>query len=173
MPPIKVIFKNCAPFTNGISRINNTHVDDAHDIDVVTPMYDLIKYSDNYSKTSGPLWQYCRYALVLNAGNGNLVDFNADNATTDSFKIKEKITGDDGTKNVEIMVQLKYLITFWRIIKIPLINCEINLHLNWSEKCVKVTTAVANQGTTFSITDTKLYVPVVNLSTQDNVKLLE
>ena len=54
----KVIFKNCAPFTNSISEINNTQVDNAKDIDTVTPMYNLIEYSDNYSKTSGSLWQY-------------------------------------------------------------------------------------------------------------------
>ena len=52
----KVIFKNCAPFTNCISRINNTQVNDAHDIDVVMPMYNLIEYSDNYSNSSGILW---------------------------------------------------------------------------------------------------------------------
>ena len=53
-----VIFKNCAPFTKCISRINNTDIDNAHDIDIVMPMYNLIEYSDNYSKTSGSLWQY-------------------------------------------------------------------------------------------------------------------
>ena len=52
----KVILKNCAPFTNCISRINNTQVNDAHDIDVVMPMYNLIEYSDNYSNSSGILW---------------------------------------------------------------------------------------------------------------------
>ena len=52
----KVIFKNCASFTNCISRINNTQVNDAHDIDVVMPMYNLIEYSDNYSNSSGILW---------------------------------------------------------------------------------------------------------------------
>ena len=51
----KVIFKNCAPFTNCISEINNTQVDNAKGIDIVMPMYDLIVYSDNYSKTSGSL----------------------------------------------------------------------------------------------------------------------
>ena len=55
----------------------------------------------------------------------------------------------------------------------PLINCEITLDLNWSENCVIVATNVAAQATTFSITDTKLYVPVVTLSTQENAKLLE
>ena len=53
-----VIFKNCAPFTKCISRINNTDIDTARDIDVVVPMYNLIEYSDNYAKTSGSLWQY-------------------------------------------------------------------------------------------------------------------
>ena len=60
-----------------------------------------------------------------------------------------------------------------RFLEISLINCEINLDLNWSKKCVIVATDIANQGATFSIIDAKLYVPVVTLSTQDNAKLLE
>ena len=71
------------------------------------------------------------------------------------------------------MVPLKYLSNFWRTLEMPLINCEINLDLNWSENCVIVATNAAAQATTFSITDTKLYVPVVTLSIQDNAKLLE
>ena len=55
---IEVSFKNCAPFTNCISEINNTEIENAKDIDVVMPMYNLIEYNDNYSKTSGRLWQY-------------------------------------------------------------------------------------------------------------------
>ena len=55
----------------------------------------------------------------------------------------------------------------------PLINCEINHDLNWSENCVIVATNVTAQATRFSLTDRKLYVPVVTLSTQDNAKLLE
>ena len=53
----KVIFKNCAPFTNCISKINNTQIDNAEYIDIVMPMYNLIEYSDNYSRTSGGLLQ--------------------------------------------------------------------------------------------------------------------
>ena len=53
-----VTFKNCAPFVKYINRINNTEIDNAKDIDIVMPMYNLIEYSDNYSKTSGILWQY-------------------------------------------------------------------------------------------------------------------
>ena len=71
----KVIFKNCAPFTNCISKINNTQIDNAEYIDIVMPMYNLIEYSDSYSKTSGSLWQYCKDIPAVN-DNGNIVDFN-------------------------------------------------------------------------------------------------
>ena len=89
------------------------------------------------------------------------------------FKFKQKITGktaDSGTKDVEIMVSLKYLSNFWRTLEIPLINCIINFILTWSEKCVLSNDTKA---TAFAITDRKLYVPVVTLSTRDNAKLLE
>ena len=98
------------PFTNCWSRINNTQVDDVHDIDVVTSMWNLIEYTYNYSKTSGILWQYCREEPALN--DGAIVDFTAKNATTDSFIIKEKIAGNNDTKNVKTMVPLKYLSNF-------------------------------------------------------------
>ena len=55
-----VAFNNCAPFTNCINEINNAQVDNAKDIDIVMPMYNIIEYSDNYAKTSGSLWQYFR-----------------------------------------------------------------------------------------------------------------
>ena len=107
----KVIFKNCAPFTNCISKINNTQIDDAEYIDIVIPMYNLIVYSDNYSKTSGSLWQYCK-EIPAGDDNCNIEDFNGANAT-DSYNFKTKITGqtgDDGRiNNPEIMVSLKYL----------------------------------------------------------------
>ena len=87
----KVIFKNCAPFPNCISKMNNTQIDIAEYIDIVMPMYNLIEYSDNYSKTSGSLWQYCKeIPAVDNAGN--IVAFNGTNATN-SFNFKTKITG--------------------------------------------------------------------------------
>ena len=82
-------------------------------------------------------------------------------------------TGNNGTKDVEIIVPLKYLSNFWKTLEMLLSNCEINLDLNWSNNCIIVATVVANQGATFSITDTKLYVSVVTLSTQDNTNLLE
>ena len=76
-------------------------------------------------------------------------------------------------KNVEIMVPLKYLCNVWRTLEMLLINCEINLDIKWPKNCVIVATNVVAQTTTFSITDTKLYVPVVILSTQDNTKLFK
>ena len=98
------------------------------------------------------------------------------NNPTDSFNFKVKFTGetdDDGTKDVEIMVPLKYLSNFWRTLEMPLINCEVNLILTWSSTCVIVSAINANQAATFEITDTKLYVPVVTLSTQENTKFFQ
>ena len=170
----EVIFKNCAPFTNCISEINNTQIDNAKDSDIVMPMYNLIEYSDNYAKTTGSLWQYCKDIPARNANN-EIIIF-AENNTTDSFKFKARITGqtgNDGTKDVEILVPLKYLSNFWRTLEMPLINCEVNLILTLSSNCVLIATAIPNQAATFEITDTKLYVPVVTLSTQENTKFLQ
>ena len=155
-----VAFKNCASFTNCISEINNTQIDNCKDIDTVMPLYNLLEYSDNYAKTFRTLWEYYR-----DEPNDNLADFK-------SFKSKIKITGktpnNNNEKDVEIMVPLKYLSNFWRTLEMPLINCEVNLILTWSSTCVITNSTGAG---TFAITDTKLYVPVITLSTQDNSKL--
>ena len=138
------------------------------------PMYNLKEYSDNYSKICGSLWQYCKEIPAVNNA-GNIIDFNVVNAT-DLFNFKTKITGqtkDVGKiKNVEIMAPLKYLSNFWRTLEMPLINCEVELILNWYENRVIISTNVADQNPTFTITETNLYVPVVTLSIQDNAKLL-
>ena len=122
------------------------------------PIYNLIECSDNYAKTTGSLWQY----------------FRDEPRNSKSFKSKIKITGktpdDDNEKDVEIMVPLKYLSNLWRTLEMPLINCEVNLILTWSSNCVITN---SNGVGTFEITDTKLYVPVVTLSTQENTKLLQ
>ena len=70
------------------------------------------------------------------------------------------------------MVTSKYLSNFWGTLKMSLINCEMNLFLTWSVNCV-VSSAAENQPTTFAITHTRLYVPVLTLSTEDNAKLLQ
>ena len=90
----KVIFKNCAPFTNCINEINNKQVENAKDIDVVMPMYNLIEYRDNYSKTYGSLWQYCKDIPAVDNNNA-IVNF-AENNLTDSFNFKAKITSQAG-----------------------------------------------------------------------------
>ena len=156
----KVIFKNCAPFTSCISKINNTQIDNAEYIDIVMSRYNLIEYSDNYSKTSGSLWQYCKEILAVD-DHGNIVNFDGTNAT-DSFNFKTKITGpinDNGRIDVEIiiveiMVPLKYLSNFWSTLEMPLINCEIQLIFDWPANCVIIYTNIANQVSTFTITDT-------------------
>ena len=157
-----VAFKNCAPFTNCISEINNTQIDHCKDIDIVMSLYNLLEYSDNYAKTSGSLCQYYR-----DEPNDNLAD-------SESFKSKIKITGktpDNGNeKDVEIMVPLKYLSNFWRTLEMPLINCEVNLILTWSSTCVITNSIVAGR---FAITNTKLYVPVITSSAKYNFKVLQ
>ena len=107
---------------------------------------------------------------VVNSNNGDIVDF-WEGSLTDSFNFKVKITGqrgDNGREEVEIKVQLKYLSYFQRTLEMPSINCEVNLILIQSANCVIVSTNNANQGATFEITNTKLYVPVVTLRTQVN-----
>ena len=92
------------------------------------------------------------------------------------FKFKTKIAGrirDDGTKNIKIRVPLKYVSSFWRILEMSLINCEINLILTWSNRGFIIVNSISGQEPAFTITDIKPYVPVVILSVQDNAKLLE
>ena len=100
------------------------------------PMYNLIEYSDAYSKISGSLQQYYRDEPALH-NKGNIIDFLADNNSA-SFKFKQKITGQaktGGIKEAQIMVPLKYLSNFWRTLQMPLINCEHCLELKWSRNC--------------------------------------
>ena len=117
------------------------------------PMYNLIEYSDDHSKRSGSLWRHYR-----DEANNNLAD-------SESFKPKMKVTGKTpaagNEKDIEIMIPLKYLSNFWRTLEMSLINCEVNLILTWSSTG------------TLKTNDTKLYLPVVTLSTQENSKLLQ
>ena len=110
----KVIFKNCALFTDCITEINNTQVDDARKTDVVMPMYNLIGYSDAYSKTSQSLWQYYRDKTAL-ITNNEIIDFSANNNDSASFRFKHQITGQTGNggkNDVEIIIPLRYLSNF-------------------------------------------------------------
>ena len=115
----KIIFKNCASFANCIIKINNTQIGNAEYIDIVMPIYNLIEYSGNYSKTSRSLWQYCKDIPAVD-NDGDIVTFNGAN-DTDSLNFKSKIIGktnDDGDiENVEIMIPLKYLSNFGELLK--------------------------------------------------------
>ena len=150
-------FKNNAPFTNCISKINNVLIDNAEDLDVVMPMYNLLEYSKNYRKTTGSLWNYYRDEPnnpPLNDDDPPTINYNADPITnSESFKYKSSITGktsnanqEDGEnteqgntktkKNLKIVVPLRHLSNFWKTLDMPLINCEVSLTLTWSENCV-------------------------------------
>ena len=99
----KVVFNNCTPFTDYISKINNPQIDNAKHIDVITPMYNLIECSDNCSKTGSLLGYYKGKLALINAGA--IANFHATDKSA-SFKFKQTITGvtdDDGTKNFEIV----------------------------------------------------------------------
>ena len=137
-------------------------------------MYNLIEYSDNYSDTSGSLWQFKRDEQNINNKYILPVDVNATSSA--SFKYKSRFlepltAADNGVfKSVKKAVPLKYLSNFWRSLEMPLINGKIHLELNWIKNC-----AMSNVTgvTEFKITNRKLYVPVVTLSSKDNVELVK
>ena len=178
-----VAFKNCAPFTRCVTHINDEHVETAENLDIIVPMYNLIEYSDNYADSSGIVYQFKRDESPMNdAGNPNNVALY--NST--SFKYKAcllgKATDADGNdrslKNTKVVFPQKYLSNCFRSLEMPLINCKTHLELNWNNNCVMYGADayaggdnVNNRGTTFQITSTKLYVPIVTLSTKDNVNL--
>ena len=135
------------------------------------PMYNLIEYSDNHSDTSS-LWQFKRDKQNMN--NGNPANVTTDVSTSFKYKssfIKEStaVNNNKVFRDVKIAVPLKYLSNFWRYLEMPLINCKIHLELNWSKDCVMSTIA----DTIFKITNSKLYLPIVTLSSKDNVKLVK
>ena len=171
-------FKNNATFINCISKINGVKINNAKDLDVV--MYNLLQYSKNYKKTTGSLWNYYK-------------DEPRDPrfSNSESFKYKTSITGNtynvgDGEEGynenkvrkneTEVVIPLKHLSNFWRSFNIPLTNCEVELILTWSKNCILATMTPANHPSReihFKITDTKLYVPVVTLSKENDIELLE
>ena len=155
-------FKNSTCTT----KINDVFVDEANHIYIAMPMYNLIEYSDNYSDTSGSLWQFKRDEVPAN--NADLTINNSQ-----SFKYKAALLGktadavnntNSSVKEAKIVVPLKYLSNFWRSLEMPLINCKVYLELNWIEDCI-----LSSAGNTakFAITDAKLHVPIVTLSAKD------
>ena len=151
------ILKNNAPFISCITRINGELIEDADDLDIVIPMYNLLEYSKNYRKTIGSLYNYYGDELTNddNFANRNIVN-------SEAFKYRNKITGNtynvnstipnpegnarinnpnyvannSGKKSIELAIPLKYLGNFWRALNIPLISCEVSLELKWNKNCV-------------------------------------
>ena len=118
--------KNNAPFIRCISKINNALIDNAEDLVVVMPMYNLIEYSKNYRKTTGSLWNY--YRDEPNSGAEGNITYSIRNS--EPFDYKTSVIGKLENNNVEkddieIVVPLKYSSNFWRTLEMPLINCEI------------------------------------------------
>ena len=180
-----------------MTKINNEFLEGADDLDIVMPMYSLLEYSKNYRKTIGSLYNYYRDELSDDNNPNNFPNANVVNSNT--FKYKNKITGNtynvaegadghDATRvdkqDIELAIPLKYLGNFWRALNIPLISCEVFLELKWNKNCV-ITSLEQKQvdagppvvngtttGATLAINDCKLYVPVVTLSKDDEIKLL-
>ena len=134
----------------------------------------MIEYSDNYSDTSESLWQFERDEIADNA--------NVTVANSSSLKYKSSFVGNTdnyGVLNgIKVAVSLKYLSNFWRSFEMKLTNFKIVLSLTWIEHCVLTASiniennSIANAvRATFKIKDAKFYVPIVTLSTEDNVKL--
>ena len=178
----RLALKNCAPFTKCNLEIIDEHVDTAENLDIVMPMYNLIEYSDNYQDSSATLYQYKRDEPP----EDNAVDdLTADNSS--SFKYKIKLLGNIsqldadaarvGRLNVKVVVPLKYLSNFFRSLEMPLINCKIKLNLTWKKEFVLLTLddddANPENNAVFVINDTKLYVPAVTLSKEDNKDFIE
>ena len=167
----RLALKNCAPFTKCNLEINDEHVDTAENLDIVMPMYNLIEYSDNYQDSSATLYQYRRDEPPE---ADPIADLTHNNSTSFEYKIKllgnPVIDNNIGKTNVKIVVPLKYLSNFFRSLEMPLINCKIKLNLTWKKECVLSNAA---GDAVFIINDTKLYVPVVTLSKEDNKDFID
>ena len=144
----KVAFKNCG----------------AQHINIAIHMYNLIEYSDNYSDTSGRLWEFKRDEIE---GDVDLT-LDDDHIPNNSSSFKYKSSFITNRNGVKIAVPLKYLSNFWRSLEMPLINCKVELSLRWDKNCILST---EDGNSVFAVTDTKFYVPIVTLSAEDNVKL--
>ena len=192
-----LILKNNAPFVSCMTKINNEFIEDADELDIVMPMYNLLEYSKNYRKTIASLYNYYRDELSDDNNLNNVPNTNVINSS--AFEYKNKITrntynvaagaaGHDankiGKQDVELAIPLKYLGNFWRALNITLISCEVFLELKWNKNCI-ITSLEQRQvdagppvvngtttGATLAVNSCKLYVPVVTLSKDDEIKLL-
>ena len=164
------------------------------------PMYNLLEYSDNYSMTSGSLWNYYRDEINDDGNENNAANNRINNnktITSKSFECKTKSKGSTTDNNnildTKVVVPLKYLSNFLRSLDLPLINCEIELDLSWLKECIKseismTPTVPGNRNANppvpdmapvqktaikFQMNNAELYVPVATPSINDNIKFLE
>ena len=152
-----LILKNNAPFVSCITRINDELIEDADDLDIVMPMYNLLEYSKNYRKTIGSLYNYYRDELNDDANLNNFANNNV--VSSNSFQYKNKIIGNtynidstivpaaggarvanpnynannSGKKSIELAIPLNYLGNSWRALNMPLISCEVSLESKWDK----------------------------------------
>ena len=179
-PATQVPSKNCMSFTKCITKIDGSTIDNAEDLYLVMPMYNLIEYSSNYSETTGSLWFYSK---------NKTTNFDVDIANNKfkCFEYKTKLLGNTVVqlspnhangilKIATIAVSLKYLSNFWRSLEISLINWKVELKLKWTKDYILAMAANDNingnvNNIIFTIKDAKLYFPVVTLSAKDNQKL--
>ena len=128
----KLVFKNNAPFINCITKINNIEIDNAEDLDVVMPMYNLLEYSKNYKKTTGSLWNYYRDEPNSSTGNGNITHsiLNSESFDYKPNFMENGVTHNNLTKDdIKIVVPLKHLSNFSKNLNMSLINCEVELEM--------------------------------------------
>ena len=167
----RLALKNCAPFTRCNLEVNDEHVDTAENLDIVMSMYNLIEYSDNCQDSSATLYQYKRDEPPE---DNAIADLTTNNSSSFKYKVKllsnPVLDGNIAKRSVIIVVPLKYLSNLFRSLEMPLINCKIKLNLTWKKECVLSTDA---GDAVFIINDTKMFVPVVTLSKEDNKDFIE
>ena len=167
----RLALKNCAPFTKCNLEINDEHIDTAENLDIVMSMSNLIEFSDDYQDSSATLYQYKRDEPPEANAIANLM---VDNSNSFKYKVSllgNPVVADNIAKiSVKVVVPLKYLSNFFRLLEMPLINCKIKLNLTWKKECVLSADA---GNAVFIINDTKMYVPVVTLSKEDNKDFIE
>ena len=167
----RLALKNCAPFTKCNLEINDEHVDTAENLDITMPMYNLIECSDNYQDSSATLYQYKRDEPPE---DNAVADLTVNNSNSFKYKVSllhnPVLDGNITKRSLKVVVSLKYLSNFFRSFEMPLINYKIKLNLTWKKECV-----LSNQdgAAVFIINDTKMYVPVVTLSKEDNKDFIE
>ena len=184
----RVAFKNCLPFTKFFIHLNDENVETAENLDLTMSLYNLIEYSDNYADSTGSSYYHKRPEQPRVNGAINILSVAEGYNISSSFKHQSNLIKDQvrtpvevganidpnvananrAWKNIKIAVSLKYKSNLFRALELPLINTKLYIELNWTKHSIL---SDFNTATTFQITKTELYVPVVTLNTENNNKL--